>query len=89
MNEAQCLNYFTQIVLAFKEVHDMPAFHKNVAPDHILAYVNPANEDEVVLKLTGFSKLRSMNHECSVDSVSAIASSFFPPDIMSGGDYDR
>ena len=67
LKEADCINYFTQIALAFKEVHDMPAFHKNISTEHILVDETEAGP---ILKLTGFSKLRSMQHEGSVDSVS-------------------
>lgn len=79
------MEHFVQIALAFKEAHDLPIMHRNVATNNIL--LSTSEDGGNICKLSSFGNVRVMNHSKSISYGST--SAYVPPETIRGGGYTR
>jgi len=86
MSEAECIQTFVEICLAFQMIHDNKVMHKNVRPDHFLI-----EKDTGRVKVIGFSKLREMMNEKSQSTLAdkGLEKAYTPPECVGGMAYTR
>jgi len=85
MDEGECMKLFVQIALAFKQAHDLPIMHRNVAATNILLCNGGPSGD--ICKLASFGNVRVMQHSKSISYGST--SAYVPPETIRGQGYTR